>query len=164
MDCNSQSDVDIHFGEAHHQGMDDYFHRLTDEFQRLSADDARLGAEEESIRKQRTDIRARLAVLTAGIDLYNELMEVQVKSERNGTPTFFAVPITPAMRTTADMAAEILRENDGPMKVRAILDKLVERGKLKGTRSDYGTVFGTLSRNGNRFQKTGEGEFDLAKR
>ncbi|HEV8699149.1 MAG TPA: hypothetical protein VGQ89_15740, partial [Candidatus Limnocylindrales bacterium] len=46
--------------------------------------------------------------------------------------------------------------------VRAVMDELVRRGKLKGVRSDYGTVFGTLSRNPRRFEQVGKGEFRLA--
>jgi len=143
--------------------MDELIPRVEDELRDLAKEDVSLSSQEEDIRRRRNDIRNRVVYLTGGLEFYREMMGLEKSHKPEGSPSqYISVPRPLSTYTVADLAAEILQERGGAAKVRDITDELIRRGKLKGVRSDYGTVFGTLSRNSVRFRQIGKGEFTLA--
>jgi hypothetical protein len=144
---------------------DELIQRVDQELQDLAAEDGTLASQEEDVRRRRNEIRGRMAYLTNGLEFVRNIMERQV----GATPEagFFEASAVPTRtmtgtQTVADLSAEMMKQRGGTMKVRDILVELVKLGKLKGAKADYGTVFGTLSRNPARFRRVSPGEFELA--
>jgi hypothetical protein len=118
------------------------------------------------------DLNDRIEKLTIARDAIREIVSTTI----SGVPAFATVTghagtirrgsaKTKKARTgtVASIAHELIRTHGGPMKVREIVQSLQGMGKFKtnDARSNYGTVFGTLNDDKERFVKTGEGEFDI---
>lgn len=143
--------------------MDNNVDALLSQFDREIADlTARDNAlsEQESLIKQERDVlklkMAQISQLREGLLAWagrNESRDSQAISLFSGEAS--SVP----EGTIAEMAYAILRQHGGRMKVQAILEELIKIGKLKGGRGDYGTLYGTLSRDTRRFRRMDKGVF-----
>ena len=122
------------------------------------------------------DLEERRAKLTAAIDAIRE-----IRASTPASITIHAATATataeaqkpkvhatkkPRGNTVGSIAHELIRAHGGPMKVADIVKSLQGMGKFKTVdpRSNYGTVFGTLNDDHERFAKTGEGEFEIRER
>jgi hypothetical protein len=144
---------------------DEFLARLDHDMRTLELRDRSLAEDEERIRRERTDIRARLADLNRVATVYREYMgrprpETNALDLNLGDATNGTAPVA-LTGTVPDIAAALMAANGGRMKIRGILDEMVRIGKLKGKKGDYGSVFGALARNKDRFYQVGPGEFGL---
>jgi hypothetical protein len=142
---------------------DEFITRIASELRTLEARDAALAATEENIRRERAEIRGRVGDLARVVTVYREFMGLVNKTvapvsmwpEMAGSGSNGTKPT----RTIADIAEAYLADHGGRAKVSDIVAELVRLKRLTGKHSDYGTVFGTLSRNPRRFMKVATGEF-----
>lgn len=138
--------------------VDEFVTRIEADLRGMATQDADLAAEEEVIRSKRSELRSRLAELTRLRDVYRSYMGIQ--SGKQPDKGLFDAE-TPRAGTIADLAFVTVQQHGGQMKVRAIQDELTRIGKLKGGPGDYGTLFGSLSRD-RRFMKASRGVFQIA--
>jgi hypothetical protein len=130
---------------------------------------SKLQEQEDAIKRQRSELRSRSAELTKSLNVYKELMGIEVSTPAAAVAQSPVATIQPSpgngQGTIADMAYHVIAERGGTMSTNDIVAELQARGKLKGGgetgRGDYGTVYRTLLRDG-RFIRSDRGVFSLA--
>ena len=143
-------------------GHNDFIQLVEAELYKLLEEDRALQAQEQGVRRKRAELGEEIQRLRGAASTYRELMGVAEEAK----PSVGLFDDLPVDGTIADMA-EVLFRGRGAMKVAEIVGILEEVGKLKrpdigeSVRGNYGTVYGTLTRDKHRFVKKEQGVFDL---
>lgn len=141
---------------------EDFLERAESELRRIVAEDKALMAQEEGVRRKRAEFAEQIRRLRDSVTTYRDLMGIAEDPKPNNS--LFAPPVQ--IGTIAEMAARYASERGGTVKIADVTKWLEHVGKLthggggESARGNYGTVYGTLSRD-RRFKKVGEGEFAL---
>lgn len=135
--------------------------RMQQRADELRRQDAELEQEQREIAEMRSAVNGELSNLQLAINLYAEYAK-----RTNGAPVpdqaeAFPLPLT---GTLADAAAELLRQNGGEMELAALHDQLIQANKLRKTPNSRTTLWKTLDRKDDVFEKAGRGRWRLVGR
>lgn len=137
----------------------DFLTKARDQLRDVKSQDDQVAATMDGLARKRDELRGRIEALESSIEVYRDVMGIEGEAKPQ-IGLFGDIPTG----TIAEMAEAIIVGAGGTAHVRAIVDALADRGKIKGGgRSGYSTVYSILHRSA-RFQKAGEGTFTLAPR
>lgn len=139
--------------DEHH----DFLSKARNQLRELTSQVDQVAATVDGLIRKRDELKSRIETLESSIEVYRDVMGVENEA-RPQIGLFGDIP----NGTIAEMAEAVMVGAGGKAHVRAIVDALVEQGKIKGGRSGYSTVYSILHRSA-RFEKAGEGTFTLAR-
>lgn len=162
----------------HPMNTDNFTQRVQKELRALARKEDELAKRIEAAQRERATIRSRVTELTKSFAVYQEMMRDMgsvdgeaIESPGQTTANLAPIPSTvpqrtngtqtTALGTTAELAAAFMKAHGGRARIKDLLAELVRVGKLAGNEGDYGSVFGALKRNSDKFVKVGPGEFAL---
>lgn len=131
--------------------------RMQDHVRQLEEQDARLERELTLLHGQRAAIANEIANIEIAIRYFDEFRKRAPAASANQT----ALPL-PLSGTIADAAVEVIRQKGGEVELGELHERLLAAGKLKPTPHSRTTLWKTLDRKKDLFEKAGAGRWRLS--